>query len=750
MPHRSTRWLAGAAFAAVTVTSLALTPPPAQARPLTADATAVPAYTPPPGVTDPCQAATAGTAGCAVLTAAPGTHKAAAVPAVGTTPTGYTPANLASAYQLPSAMATGAKVAVVTAYDDPNAAADLATYRTEYGLAACTTASGCFAKVNQTGGTTYPKTSAGWSAGAAESIDMISAICPTCDIILVEASSSAITALGTAENEAVALGAKFIDNDWTIPESEIGSAETTYDADYFDHPGVAITAPAGDGGYGVSYPAASPYVTAVGGTTLTADSTATRGWDESTWSGTGSGCSAIEPKPTWQTDTGCTTRTDNDAAAVADPSTPVAYYDTPTAGGWGTGSGTAVAAALIAAAYALAGAPAPGSTPASYLYTHPGALHNITTGTNGTCSVTYLCTAGTGYSGPAGMGTPYADTAFHTVGARPVAISAGNGTTWVFALGTSGAIEDSSRASKSTTWSSLTSLGGTWSGYPGALAASDGSVWVFALSGGNLYADHLPSGSTTWSGWTEIGNSGDSLTGTPTTVQEKNGNIDVFTRDAVTGHLFEVQLVGGTGTWSGFANLGGTLPNDVGAVVGGGGWMYVMAVSSNSELYYDGLPPNGSWSGWTLLSSTPVTGVPKIIQDAAGTDRVYVRQASNGAILESTLPTGTSTWSTYDSLGGTLINDAAALGGTGGTVFVFEIGGGTYINYDKLPSGGTYGGWTGIASGFVGVPAVVEDSAGAADLFAGTSAGTLEVDILPSGTSAWPAFTSLGGTIAGS
>src|SRR5450756_1764955 len=512
MLHRLTHWLAGAAVAAVTATSLSLVPPPALAAPRASAVTAVPAYTPPSGVTDPCQASSAGTAGCAVLTGTAVGHRAAGLPAVGTTPTGYTPANLASAYRLPSTMPTGSKVAVVTAYDDPNAATDLGTYRTQYGLAACTTASGCFQKVNQTGGTTYPKASAGWSAGAAESVDMISAICSACDIILVEASSSAITDLGAAENEAVALGAKFIDNDWTIPEAAIGSAETTNDTEYFNHPGVAITAPAGDGGYGVSYPAASPYVTAVGGTTLTADIGVIRGWNESTWTGTGSGCSTVEPKPAWQSDTGCTGRTDNDAAAVADPSTPVAYYDTPTAGGWGTGSGTALSAAIIAAAYALAGFPAPGSNPASYLYTHPAALHAITSGPDGTCAVAYLCPPGTRHNGPAGMGTPYADTAFHTVGARPSAISAKNGTTWVFVLGSSGAIEESSRPSGSSTWSSLTSLGGTWSGYPSALAASDGSVWVFARSGGNLYADQLPSGSTTWSGWTEIGNPGDSLT----------------------------------------------------------------------------------------------------------------------------------------------------------------------------------------------------------------------------------------------
>jgi subtilase family serine protease len=161
---------------------------------------------------------------------------------------------------------------------------------------------------------------------------MISAICPSCHILVVEASSSDITDLGTAENEAVALGAKFIDNDWGIPEADLGVAETTYDSEYFDHPGVAITAPAGDDGYGViNYPAASPYVTAVGGTTLTVDTSVPRGYTETAWPSSSSGCSAYEPKPSWQTDTGCTGRTLTDTAA--DAGTSVAHYDTPTEGG---------------------------------------------------------------------------------------------------------------------------------------------------------------------------------------------------------------------------------------------------------------------------------------------------------------------------------------------------------------------------------------------------------------------------------
>jgi hypothetical protein len=420
------RRLAGTAAALTAGIAVALAAPAAQAAPRAAAG-----YTPPPGVIDPCPPASPGMAGCASLTSAPGSHAAvrpaAAVSKTATnatasttcdtstaTPVGYSPSDLQSAYGLSPGTGYGATVAVVTAYDDPCAASDLAQYRSEYGLPACTTANGCFQQVSQTGSTTsLPGTSAGWTAPAAESIDMISAICPNCHILLVEANSTAISDFGTAENEAVTLGAKFIDNDWVISETQLGAEETSYDTEYFDHPGVAITAPAGDDGYGnIYYPAASPYVTAVGGTTLTADTSVPRGYTETAWTGTSSGCSAYEPKPSWQTDTGCANRTLNDIAADADPNTPVAYFDSPTEGGWGEGSGTTVAAAIVAAAYALAGTPANDGDPTSVLYSNASGLTDITSGSNGTCAVSYLCTAGPGYDGPTGLGTPYGTSAF--------------------------------------------------------------------------------------------------------------------------------------------------------------------------------------------------------------------------------------------------------------------------------------------------------------------------------------------------
>ena len=353
------------------------------------------------GVHALCAAPAPGQGTCAVVSAT----RSGARPAAGaaTTPAGFSASNLRSAYAVPTTLGQQETVAVVTAYDDPKAESDMGTYRTQYSIPACTTANGCFKKVDQTGGSTYPPAAAGWSAADAESLDMVSAICPDCHIILVEANSSQVSDFGAAENEAATLGADAIDNDWQTPEGTLGSGETGYDAQYFDHPGVAITAQAGDTGYGVDYPAASQYVTAVGGTTLAKSTSASRGWTETAWAGTGSGCSAYEPKPWWQRDTGCSGRTLNDLSAVADPGTPVAFYDSPTLGGWNANSGgTAVAAAIIAAVYALGGTPAPGSYPSSYPYLHPGSFYAVTSGSNGTCSPAYLCTAGSGYNGPAG------------------------------------------------------------------------------------------------------------------------------------------------------------------------------------------------------------------------------------------------------------------------------------------------------------------------------------------------------------
>jgi subtilase family serine protease len=323
-----------------------------------------------------------------------------------------TPADLQSAYGLGSISGSGGSnrtIAIVDAYHYPTAESDLATYRSTYHLPACPKSNGCFRQVDQNGGTNYPAVDAGWAQEAALDIDMASAICPNCKIILVESNSAYLTDLGAAVNRAVSMGANVVSNSYGGGEY---SSETADENAYYNHPGVAITVSSGDSGYGAEFPAASQYVTAVGGTSLRRDTSA-RGWTETAWSGAGSGCSRYVVKPTWQHDSGCANRTIADVSAVADPATGVAVYDTTPYGGssgWLKFGGTSVAAPLVGGVYAL-GALAP--YPASIAYSNMTKLYDVTSGSNGRCrGAAYLCTAGTGYDGPTGLGTPNGITAF--------------------------------------------------------------------------------------------------------------------------------------------------------------------------------------------------------------------------------------------------------------------------------------------------------------------------------------------------
>ena len=354
-----------------------------------------------------------------------------ASPMIGTPP--YGPADIKSAYALPGGSAgSGLTVAVVDAFDLPTAEADLAAYRSFYGLPACTTANGCFRKVNQDGAQgSYPTVSTAWGQEIALDIDMVSAACPNCKILLVEADSASFADLGASVNMAVSLGAVAVSNSYGGPE---GPSETTLDSLYYNHPGVAIVASTGDCGWdcapstlgnvqSVQYPAASPYVVAVGGTRLVSDGSA-RGWTETAWgaspgSGAGSGCSAFEPKPSWQHDSGCANRTQADVSAVADPATGVRVYYKGTPYIFG---GTSASSPIIASVFALAGGPFPGSYPASSLYAAPSGFNDVVGGNNDvewhTCPVgSYLCNGLVGYDGPTGLGTPNGIAAFKSVGA---------------------------------------------------------------------------------------------------------------------------------------------------------------------------------------------------------------------------------------------------------------------------------------------------------------------------------------------
>jgi Putative Ig domain/Ricin-type beta-trefoil lectin domain len=352
----------------------------------------------------------------------------------------YGPSELQTAYNLTADSVSdggGETVAVVDAYNDPKAASDLAVYRKQWGLPACntTTGAGCVTVVNQEGAT-HPLPQAdptgGWELEESLDLDMVSAICPNCHIILAEANSNLVTDLSASENAAVDLGAKFVSDSWG------GGPDLAVISD-FDHPGVAITVAAGDFGYGSDFPAMSQFVTSVGGTTLIPDPGTARGYRETAWglnSGNGataSGC-ASDPiagaKPAWQAVDdnaahGCLNRTENDVSAVADPNSPVWVYDTYPSfdvGGtpdWVPEGGTSASSPIIAAVYALAGTPTAGTYPASYLYQsgHSSHLYPVTSGSNGYCQPAYLCNAaddyaGTTYNAPTGWGTPDGTAAF--------------------------------------------------------------------------------------------------------------------------------------------------------------------------------------------------------------------------------------------------------------------------------------------------------------------------------------------------
>ncbi|MDQ1534714.1 MAG: hypothetical protein QOF28_2475 [Actinomycetota bacterium] len=327
------------------------------------------------------------------------------------TPAGLHPADLLAAYKLDATKGSGQTIAIVDAYDNPSAESDLATYRSTFGLSPCTTANGCFKKVNQNGAAApLPAGDAGWGAEVALDLDMASAICPNCKILLVEADSSQFSDLATAVDRAATMGATEISNSYGGNEST-GSAVF---ASQYNHPGIPITVSSGDAGYaaGPQAPASFSTVTAVGGTTLKPAANA-RGWKETVWSGAGSGCSTLVAKPAWQHDTLCAKRTIADVSAVGDPQTGVTVYDTygVNYNGFVVFGGTSVSAPIIAGVYALAGNGAAVNN-ASYIYAHATRLYDVRKGSNGSCGATYLCTGQTGYDAPTGLGTPKGTRAF--------------------------------------------------------------------------------------------------------------------------------------------------------------------------------------------------------------------------------------------------------------------------------------------------------------------------------------------------
>jgi hypothetical protein len=472
------------------------------------------------------------------------------------------PEDLRSAYfpgEKPEAPASAPQtIALVDAYNDLNAEADLGVYAGEFGLPPCTKANGCFKQVGENGGEAsselpFPKSKAeleafakgtagqrrqaeeaeGWALETDTDIEVAHAVCRNCKIVLVESGSPEYLQLDTAENTAVALHAGEISDSWGGPES--GVDETA-----FEHPGIAITAAAGDAGYlnrvyyatreqpgspyfeGPSYPASSPHVISVGGTHLTLD--AKGAWhSESAWNEGGGGCSDSLPAPAWQRavpdwgQVGCAeSRASTDVSADADPATGVNVYDsTPypyeeegrklsTVLHWAPIGGTSVASPIIASMVALAGGAQGVAYPAKTLYAHLGSslLHDVTSGGNGECegvytscsgsmnplspldcgAGTWICNATVGYDGPTGVGTPNGVGAF-----EPEAGTSGGG---------GGGEEGGGQASK--VGGENGGAGGTPGG-GGESAVSGASAGSGGAAGAQVTSGRLPTGSASGS-----------------------------------------------------------------------------------------------------------------------------------------------------------------------------------------------------------------------------------------------------------
>jgi subtilase family serine protease len=403
-PVRASAVLTGMLAAALAVTLTSAVPATATA---TATATASATHKP-TNVRDACPAAAPGHVRCFAevrtdVAGGRGVRSAAALPS------GYGPADLRSAYKLPAAGGANQTVAIVDAGDDPTAEADLAVYRQTYGLSACTTANGCFRKVNENGAAAPLPPDEGWGNEIALDLDMVSAACPDCKILLVESAQSDYANMAASEHSAATLGATEISNSYGGEEY---SVPLSY-ASAYSHPGVAIIASSGDYGYGIpNFPAVLTSVIAVGGTSLTRAANA-RGWTETAWNSNGgaaaSGCSAWVDKPAWQQDAYCSGRMVADVSADADPNTGPAVYGTSDGmTGWTVSGGTSAASPYLAGVIGLAGNPSQ-YPDASYFYSHTAELNDVVGGNNVTmqdCGGDYQCTALPGYDGPTGLGTP--------------------------------------------------------------------------------------------------------------------------------------------------------------------------------------------------------------------------------------------------------------------------------------------------------------------------------------------------------
>jgi subtilase family serine protease len=502
------------------------------------------------------------------------------------TPSGFGPADLVSAYKLKTSVNPNATIAVVDAFGYPNAESDLASYRSQFGLPACTIASGCLTIINQNGATSPlpPPPPAGddWTVETALDLDMASAACPRCKLLLVQAQDDQSDGLFIAQGAAANGGATVISNSWGGPEpSNVATLESSDFQPAAATAGIFVSS--GDNGFTGSssdYPSTSVFVTAVGGTHLTRASNS-RGWTESAWSGAGSSCAIAVAKPGFQssTNTGCANRAAADVSAVADPNTGVAVFNADS-GGFIVVGGTSASSPFVAGVYALTGHSKAGP---AFAYQTQGDFFDVTSGSNGSCGAP-LCTAGVGWDGPTGVGTPNG------------ALLAGGTTTNDFSI--------------SATPASQTVAAGSSTTFTIATAVTSGSAQSVGLS-----VSGLPTGATGSFSPTSVTAGG-------------SATLTVSTTSSATAGTFTLTITGAGSATTHTTTVSLTITGGTG---GGGPTIASVTLKRTTQ------PTSGA------------NGLVVVVNDSVSITDVILSWTFNGKVIKASAPNATAGWTVTQS-----------------------------------------------------------------------------------------------------
>jgi Repeat of unknown function (DUF346) len=632
-------------------------------------------------------------------------------------PQGYIPCDIQRAYHmdlLHASQTTGANqlIAIVDAFDDPNAASDLHAFDAAFGLP-----DPAF-QVSNLGAAAGSAINNGWDHEIDLDVQWAHAMAPGAGIALVEVADSNIaTLIGGVVFAVNTLGADVVSMSWGTAGEFF--SETTLDASLPPtNPGgkpVMYVASAGDLGFGTAWPAASPQVLSVGGTSVAPSavgydtqqshfscsgmsaSAGVTSQNETVWGsptctssscpGTGGGTSSVEPKPQWQLGFGVPGgRSMPDMAMLADPSSGVAVF---TNGAWSPyqWGGTSLAAPLWAGVIAMLNQQRHANSldnlsisPSSFWAYQLPAVNDVVSGASpgysgDVCQTTAACTGAPGYDQVTGRGTPLGSVSWQPLGgsisSAPDAASPAPGRLDVFARGSDNALWTRTLAGGQ--WGGWQTLGGSLTSAPGAVAWSAKRLDVFVRgSDGGLW--HRWRDGNAWSGWESLGGV---LSSGPAATSWAEGRLDVFARG--TDNALWHRWWAGAG-WSSWESQGGSLAAEPGAVSWGPGRIDVFARATDNQLshrWWDGQ----RWNGWDSFGGFPSSGAA-VASAAAGQLDVFSLTA-NGRVQHRAYA---GRWGDWMALSGQWASSPGAVSQGTGTVDVFEQGSDGQLWHTTIPS----------------------------------------------------------------